>query len=231
MPSNKNNKIRRNIPWRIKSFIFRLIDFFNTPSILYFLQKNITKRSRIDQINISPTWKKHGEILKKYNATEFIFEFGAGKNLAQNLFLSSFVRKQLVVDLNPMLDISLVENSRKLISEKLSLKSNLRILNLRSLKNYGIEYKAPYNAENTYLKDQSLDACISTNTLEHIPKQSIVKIFRELHRTLKNTGIASLQIDKGTITIVIHILDHRSYIRGDRSNPSWKVGINQSIAC
>ncbi len=191
----KNKKIRRNIPWKIKSFIFSLIDFFNTPSILYFLQKNFTKRSKINQIIISPTWEKHKEILKKYNTTDFIFEFGAGKNLAQNLFLSSIVRKQLVVDLNPMIDISLVEISRKLLSEKLSLKTNSQIINSKSLENFGIQYKSPYNAENTDLKDRSLDACVSTNTLEHIPRQSIIKIFRELHRTLKDTGVASLQID------------------------------------
>lgn len=196
--NNQNNeakKKRRNIPWKLKSFVFKLIDLFNSPSILYFLQKNITKRSRINEIIISPTWKKHLEVLRKYNSNNFIFEFGAGKNLAQNLFISSVAKKQLVVDLNPMLDLNLVEKSRYLLSEKVPLKVNLKIETLEDLSKFGIYYKAPYDAANTDLKNNTLDACVSTNTLEHIPEHTIIKIFKELHRTLKGTGVVSLQID------------------------------------
>ena len=193
--NSETKKTKKNIPWKLKSFIFSLIDFFNTPSILYFLQKNITKRSRINEIIISPTWEKHQENLKKYDCCEYIFEFGAGKNLAQNLFISSIVKKQLVVDLNPMIDLNLVDNSRRLLSEKLSLRANVKIKSLEDLTKFGIFYVAPYDATNTDIKDKSLDACISTNTLEHIPKEIIVKIFTELYRTLKDTGVISLQID------------------------------------
>ena len=31
-----------NIPWRLKSTIFGLIDFLNAPNVLYFLQKYVT---------------------------------------------------------------------------------------------------------------------------------------------------------------------------------------------
>ena len=41
----------------------------------------------------------------------------------------------------------------------------------------------------------SIDACISTNTLEHIPKFDIILIFAELYRKLKDEGIVSLIID------------------------------------
>ena len=184
-----------NIPWKLKSSIFGLIDFFNAPSTLYFLQKYVTKRSKIGNIVISPAWEAHKRYLKKHGATENVFEFGAGKNLAQNFFMSDIITNQLVVDLNPMLDFELVNNVRHQISKKVALKSQSEIYSLVDLASYGIKYRAPYDASKTELRDKSLDACISTNTLEHIPKETITAIFSELYRTLKDNGIVSAKID------------------------------------
>ena len=184
-----------NIPWKIKSSIFGLIEFFNVPSVLYFLQKYGTRRSRVGVLGISPIWENHKEFLKKYRTTERVFEFGAGKNLAQNLFLSDIVNNQLVVDLNPMIDLELVNNVRNQMSNIVTLKSNKKINSFDDLSHYGIEYRAPYDATKTDFDDKSLDACISTNTLEHIPKESITSIFSELYRTLKDDGIVSARID------------------------------------
>ena len=184
-----------NIPWKLKSFIFSLIDSFNANAFLYFLQKNVTKRSRITNIEIDETWVRHQSTLIENGCTGFIFEFGAGKSLSQNIFLSNIINRQLVVDLNPMIDLRLVNQSRSLLSNKVNLRSRTEIKFLGSLASYGIEYRAPYDASNTDLLDKSLDACISSNTLEHIPKESIVAIFKELHRTLKDTGIVSARID------------------------------------
>ena len=184
-----------NIPWKLKSSIFRLIDFFNAPGALYFLQKYVTKRSNIGSLRISPIWEAHKECLKQHSATENVFEFGAGKNLAQNLFISDIAKKQIVVDLNPMLDFKLVNNVRRQISEIVDLKSQVEINSLTELASYGIEYMAPYDASKTDFTDKSLSACISTNTLEHIPKENIEDIFSELYRTLKDDGIVSAKID------------------------------------
>ncbi len=146
-------------------------------------------------MSISPIWKEHKKYLQKYSATGLIFEFGAGKSLAQNLFLSDVVDEQLVVDLNPMIDIELVETSREQLSKMLQLKSDSKIVNREDLTQFGIKYKAPWDAAKSGLENQTLDACISTNTLEHIPEASIVDIFTELRRTLKDTGIVSANID------------------------------------
>ena len=97
-----------NIAWKLKSSIFGLIDFFNAPNVLYFLQKYVTKGSKIRSFAISPIWEAHKKYLKQHSATENIFEFGAGKNLAQNLFISDIVKNQIVVDLNPMIDFELI---------------------------------------------------------------------------------------------------------------------------
>lgn len=184
-----------NIPWKLKSSIFALIDFFNAPSALYFLQKYVTKRSKKGTFRISPIWEAHKKYLKQHSATEKVFEFGTGKNLAQNLFISDIVTNQLVVDLNPMIDFEIVNNVRRQISKIVALKSNVEINSLVELTKYGIEYRAPYDASKTDIRDKSLSACISSWTLEHIPKESITAIFLELHRTLKDDGIVSAKID------------------------------------
>jgi predicted SAM-dependent methyltransferase len=184
-----------NVHWKLKSFIFSVIDFFNVPRVLYFLQKYFSKRSRVENLSVSPIWKTHKKILTKYGATKIIFEFGAGKTLAQNLYLSDLVEKQIVVDLNPMIDLTLVENVRHQISKLVDLKSDIKIETLQKLRLYGIEYRAPYDAAETDFNEKSIDACVSTNTLEHIPEESILSIFLELYRILKDDGIVSAKID------------------------------------
>ena len=143
-------------------------------------ERNVTKRSRIGKLNIDPTWNFHKQNLKEYNAYGKVFEFGAGKSLAQNLYLSNTVNDQLVVDLNPMIELRLVENVREQLSGIVALKSNSKIDKIEDFKKYGIQCKAPYDASKTDLCDRSLDACISTNTLEHIPEASILSIFLNL---------------------------------------------------
>ena len=184
-----------NIPWKLKSSIFRIIDVLNASNILYVLQKYVTKRSKTGILGSSSHWQNHKKYLKKYNATGMVFEFGAGKSLAQNLFLSDVSDMQIVVDLNPMIDLDLVEKVRCQISKLIDLKSNVKIETPHDLVLYGIEYRAPFDASATNFKEKSIDACISTNTLEHIPKENIISIFLELFRVLKDDGIVSAKID------------------------------------
>lgn len=184
-----------NIPWKLKSKVFRAIDILSATSILYFLQKNVSNRTRNKKFSINVVWKQHKETLIEYSATNMIFEFGAGKTLAQNLYLSNVVNNQLVVDLNPMLDLTLIEKARGLLVETTKLKSTNMIVSMEDLVRYGIEYKAPFDAAQNDLETGSIDACISTSTLEHIPKENIIKIFNELQRVLKDDGIVSAKID------------------------------------
>lgn len=186
---------KMNIPWKLKSKIFQIIDVLNVPSILYFIQKNITKRSKIKTLKIDEIWERHKKSLLKYDTTRFVFEFGAGKNLAQNIFLSDIVEQQFIVDLNPMIDLKLVNTVRNLISKTTKLRSSINIKTIDDIKSYGITYRAPYDAAKTDLKSKSLDACISSVTLEHIPKNNIIDIFNELSRILKDDGIVSATID------------------------------------
>ena len=184
-----------NIPWKLKSLVFAAIDFIGMPSMLYFMQRNLTRRSRVGVVKVSADWIKHKEKLEKYLARGLVFEFGAGKTLSQNLYLSDVVEEQIVVDLHPMVEIRAVEAVRAQLSSIVQLRSDQKIEKIEDLEQYGVRYKAPYDASRTDLNDCSLDACVSTNTLEHIPEDSIMAILLELRRTLKNTGIISAKID------------------------------------
>ena len=188
-------KIKFSIPWKIKSLIFSFIDYLLLTKLLYFIQKYITKRSRIISSIESLNWKMHEEALKKYKTNNVVFEFGAGKSLVQNLYLSNFVKRQIVVDLYPMLDFELVDSEREKLLEIENLRLRSKIKNLKDLEYYGIYYIAPYDATKIHLSNKSIDACISTNTLEHIPKFDIILIFSELYNKLKDEGIVSLIID------------------------------------
>lgn len=184
-----------HIPWKLKSAAFSVIDTASAHKALYFLQKNATKRSRIVQVEINPLWQAHADALLQHRATGKVFEFGAGKTLGQNLFLGTVVDRQIVVDINPMLDIELVEKTRDQLSRLVTLRASSPIVEADDLDAYGIRYRAPYDAGTTDFPNGSLDACVSTNTLEHIPGDTIRKIFTELRRTLKPNGIVSARID------------------------------------
>ncbi len=183
------------IPWKMKSLIFSLIDRLDAPNLLYFLQKHVSRRSRGQVTAVLQNWVDHRDVLCRFDCTGFVFEFGAGKSLAQNIYLSSIVDRQLVVDLNPMVDLAYVNQAKNLLAAKVSLRSVSNLQTISDLKLYGIEYRAPYDAASTDLDDNCLDACISTNTLEHIPEESLRSIFREVRRVLKPTGVVSAKID------------------------------------
>ena len=193
----KRLKRKFNIPWKIKSLIFSFIEYLNVPKLLYFLQKFVTRRSRsgITSLVASSNWQMHKNVLKKYQTTNLLFEFGAGKSLVQNLYLSNWVKKQIVVDLYPMIDFKLCDSARKNLSKINELRSKVRIKNLKDLENFGIYYIAPYDATKIHLPDKSIEACVSTNTLEHIPRVNIIKIFSELYKKIKDDGIVSLLKD------------------------------------
>ena len=184
-----------NIPWKLKSRLFSLVDRFQLSSAMYLAQKFISRRSKSEGSNVNRRWKQHQEVIKSLDGSLTAFEFGAGKTLAQNIYLSEFVSRQIVVDLNFMLDLKLCNQTRKNLVANSLIQSNVPIFNIKDLLNYGIEYRAPYDASNTNLSDNSIDVCISTATLEHIPVEEISNILIELYRVLKPGGIISAIID------------------------------------
>lgn len=183
------------LPWKFKSFVFGLIDRFNGHKLLYFLQTHVTKTANFSIMEIDPIWRRHFLAINKHSACELVFEFGVGKYLGQNIYLSSIVQRQLLYDLNRMINFRLVDRSRFLLSGQCQLRSDEEISDEKDLLKYGIEYCAPADARKVALASNSVSACISTNTFEHIPESDLRSILRELFRLLKPGGIISTQID------------------------------------
>ena len=52
-----------NIPWKLKSFLFGIIDRLNIETVLYFLQTHITKRAR-KRLHFHENWKIHKETIE-----------------------------------------------------------------------------------------------------------------------------------------------------------------------
>ena len=162
---------------------------------LYFLQKNVTKRSAVKITKISDNWITHEKAMAPIN-NPVVLEFGAGKSLSQNIYLGQNFKSQIVVDLYPMLDIKLFNEAAKQISKlESAIKFNYVTNNIDIENHYKIKYLAPLDVRKTSFPDDHFDGCISTNTLEHIPKDSIIDIFKELRRIVKAGGLLSIIVD------------------------------------
>lgn len=183
-----------NINWKLKSLLFKGIDSFALYKLLYWLQKNLTKRTQLQIQQILPDWVIHQEHLAMLPQSH-VLEFGAGKNLQQNIFLSQFFR-QTVIDLFPMLDIGQANSAAMQIAkicQTLKYQPLHKVGDL--LKFYNINYIAPLDLRMPPFEEDHFDACISTNTLEHIPKSDIVLIFIQLKKILRSGGLISAIID------------------------------------
>lgn len=162
---------------------------------LYFVQRHITRRSRVNIQEIHRGWQYHGESVRKSGASCLV-EFGAGKTLAQNLYLSQYLNQQTVVDLFPMLELPMLNQAITQLRELGVPLDRREITSLEMLEDvHKIRYLAPFDMSRTSFADSSFDICVSTNTLEHIPRTTIEAIFAELHRVLANDCMISAMID------------------------------------
>jgi SAM-dependent methyltransferase len=183
-----------NIPFRTKSLAFRVLS--NLPGgALYFVQRHVTKRSQVRIRELHRGWAFHEESIRMSDARRLV-EFGAGKTLAQNLYLSRNVEAQTVVDLFPMLELPMLNQAVQQLCDLGVALDRRQISNLDDLEQvHSIRYLAPYDMAHTSFPNESFDICVSTNTLEHIPRCSIERIFRELFRLLRPGGQVSAMID------------------------------------
>ena len=184
-----------NINWKLKSAVFSFIDVIHGQGLLYFLQKHITKRSKLNLTEVEANWSIHENNLSCLDQPK-VLEFGAGKHLAQNLYLSRTLGSQTLVDLFPMIDLALVDTAAQQLSGFVSNFEYQKTVSLDALKtNYNVTYQAPVDLRETDFSSGEFDACVSTATLEHIPKDDIVAIFKELKRVIKTDGLLSMTID------------------------------------
>ena len=197
------------INWKLKSFLFFIIGAFRLHRFMFLLQKYLLKSSAISRPKSKNEWvnrlrfaEKHRIMLNRYapiNAS--ILEFGVGKNLMQNLYLSTSVGQQLVIDRMPMADVDLIEKSRQYINCFNKRELPHLVTSIDDLRKYNINYLAPMNICGLD-KVGVLDACVSTNVLEHMSRSELRDCFNTCWHMLKVGGILCSQIDYA---------DHYSY--------------------
>ena len=186
------------INWKIKAYLYRILSIFNLNRILFFVKKKITKRANIDIREIYHYWNYHLKNIKKFNSPN-ILEFGAGKSLEQNIFLKykfSDKLNQTVIDVNDMLDLDLFNKANEQISKLLNISYKSQINSKSDIENeFQIKYMAPYKIEKLKENNIKFDACISSNTLEHLSVDDLKNLLINLKFIVKNDGIISFAID------------------------------------
>ena len=135
------------------------------------------------------------------------YEFGAGWDLMIPLaYYGLGVNRQILVDVRPLLRPELVNATiaqfarlapqlglTRLPSQRIPYDRPTALELLREC--YGIEYRAPSDARATGIPPAAVDYITSTNTLEHVPQDDVVRILAECRRILADDGVMSFRID------------------------------------
>ena len=124
------------IDWKIKVFIYKILVFLKINKILYFIQKRITKRSLVSISEIYHYWEYHVKNINSFNSVN-ILEFGAGKSLEQNIYLSyKFEDKinQTIIDIDNMIDVDLFNQANHQISKILNKPKKIKFIKLKICK-------------------------------------------------------------------------------------------------
>jgi len=186
------------INWKLKALLYKIFGIFRAKKFFYFIQKYITKRSKVEILEIKKAWRFHANSIEKNNIKNLL-EVGAGKSLEQNIFFSykfNNLIEQTVIDINIMIDLDLVNCASSQISKILKLENKGTIKNLKQLKDiYNINYKAPFKLKNLKENVHKFDICVSTTALEHFTTTEIKDYLVDLKKILTNDGLVSSAID------------------------------------
>ncbi len=184
------------INWKLKAFLYKVFQSLRLKKSLYFIQKYITRRSKINIQKINPHWERHESSIRKNNCIDLL-EIGAGKSLEQNIYFSYIFNNQLkqtVIDINKMIDFNLFNDASLIISNLLNLEFKGKVANQEEILNkYNIQYLAPYKLSD--LSKKKFDICVSTTTLEHFSLQDLNNFLLDVKKILKEGGLISSIID------------------------------------
>jgi SAM-dependent methyltransferase len=173
----------------------------------YLLQRTlgglpVSDRSLAEDIEFG---RAHVDALEQFGVepgAATTFEFGAGYDLHRPLIQRALgIAEQRLVDIRPVARRSLVvDAARRLQSWPPASEDWIRIEVPSDgltdvLTANGLHYEAPADARRTSLATASIDAVITTTTLEHIPPDDLTAIYAECSRLLKPGGVMSMMID------------------------------------
>jgi len=185
------------INWKLKAILYKLFSFLRLKRTFYFIQKHITKRSRINITEINKLWVFHSDAIFNSKSKK-ILEVGAGKSLEQNIYLSykfDSTIDQTAIDINYMLDFKLFNDASSQIANLLKLKNKGEVKNISDLKaRYNITYIAPFKISE-FNTEEKFDICISTAALEHFNILDLQNFLLDLKKILNDNGLISSLID------------------------------------
>ena len=184
------------INWKLKALLYKVFEVFKLNKPLYFVQRYITGRAKIQFTTLDPHWKRHATSIEEKNCKSII-EIGGGKSLEQNIFFSYYFdnsKFQRVIDINNMISFELCNEASHRIAKLLNQDFKGKIKNNRDLKNnYNIHYEAPCKLED--IKVEKFDICVSTAALEHFSRNDLNLFLNQIKFVLKKNGFVSSIID------------------------------------
>jgi len=207
--------------WKTKAFIQNIISLLPSDfsyEFYYRLQRRFGSLKKFNpegRLNSGIGIAKQLRSLGMNIQDRSVFELGTGRApLAPLAFWLMGASKITTVDLNPYVKSELIEDSIKyiienrerieklfgeyLVTERLekliSLSGNQFDL-LDFFKLCSIEYKAPCDASETLLPENSIDFFVSCAVMEHIPAGKLRMIIDEGNRILKDNGVFINYID------------------------------------
>lgn len=206
--------------FRIKAFIqntvCKLPDRLSY-KIYFLLQRNFGSL-RADKIDYIQHFKSANEILLsleqaniKYENKQFL-ELGTGRTVIIPLALwLCGVGSVTTVDKNPYLNedimndyLEYIQKNREAIEDimcgrVIGTKFDYLLKSIKSksfaISDFGISYISPADAQRLNFRDDSFDIFYSWNVLEHIPKDILAGIFKEVFRVLKIDGFMLNNVD------------------------------------
>lgn len=198
--------------WKTKANILALLSRIPFGSRIYHQLQISLRTNRLDpELEI----RKAAEIIrlikevKRTPEDANFLEVGTGWRPFVPMMLSLLdARSILTLDVNPWLDENYAFETFNCIGENLELiakecdedqaKLENRFQHMIPLKqsllslldSCNIDYLCPGDARKTSLPDHSIDFVVSSNVLEHIPREILLDIFHESKRILKPDGFA-----------------------------------------
>ncbi len=185
--------------WILKVIAYWILNFFPN-KVLFFFQVRVIKRESLQIKEISQDFEFFSQKINSYakkNEIVELLEFGAGKNLALNIYMSFVVPKinQTVIDINNMFDDNLFYQAFINISKILKIETKFEKNEIKEILEFlKIKYISPMDILN-FNKSNKFDFCISRDTLEHIPKFQINNILKKINLLLKPRAFMIHKID------------------------------------
>ena len=192
--------------WQTKARAFNALSVIPFGSSLHFLlQRYVTRRLPRPEKQVTAIYGRAQKLLEQYAVygartvdTSTFFEFGSGRDLVVpwlSAHAAPSASSQWTSSVSPS---SISSNRTPLVVAKLSDLSRPAFSSWEELERYwSMDYRAPADARATGMESNTIDCAVSVETLEHIPKDDILNILKELRRILRPDGIALMQIDYG----------------------------------